>query len=116
MIGRRLYLNADRMWGPEAQATKSSYVAEMKTAKQLLILIVGFVCAWTPYAVMSMSILLFNASIPAGIQEVPSMFAKTAVICNPIMYFYIYRELWKKALRTLKCTNRVSDLAITGTA
>ena len=104
------------MWGPEAQATKSSYVAEVKTAKQLLILIVGFVCAWTPYAVMSMSILLFNASIPAGIQEVPSMFAKTAVICNPIMYFYIYRELWKKALRTLKCTNRVSDLAITGTA
>ncbi len=106
VIVRRLYRNADRMWGPDAQATKESYMAQVKTAKQLLPLIAGFLFAWTPYAVMSMMILFFDASIPLGTREYPSMFAKTAVIYNPIIYFFTYRKLRRKALKTLKCSTR----------
>ena len=116
VIVRRLYQDADRMWGSESQATKSSYTAQVKTAKQLLYLVVGFLFAWTPYAVMSMSIIFFDANIPVGSQEFPSMFAKLAVIYNPIIYFFTYRELRNKAWKTITCAaNRVSDSTSTGT-
>jgi hypothetical protein len=55
-------------------------VAQVKMTKQLLFIIVGFLFAWTPYAIMSVLIMFFDAQIPLGTREYPAMFAKTAVI------------------------------------
>ena len=105
-IVNRIHKNADRIWGSEAQATKEAYVARVKVAKQSLFMIVGFMFAWTPYAVMSAMVLFFDAEISLRSREYPSMFAKTAVIYNPIIYFFTYRGLRMRAMYALKCSIR----------
>ena len=102
-IVRRMYVNADTMWGADAQATKESYEAQVKTSKQLLLMIAGFIFAWTPYAVMAMVVAVFRGEIPLGYHEFPSLFAKTSNIYNPIIYFFTYQSLREKALDLLRC-------------
>ena len=109
VIVRRMFKNADRIWGPEAEATKECYTAQVKTSKQLVFMTIGFLCAWSPYAIVCALIVFFDAKIPLGAREYPSMFAKTAVIYNPIIYFFNYPRLRKHAFKTLKCTNRFTD-------
>ncbi|XP_028394341.1 visual pigment-like receptor peropsin [Dendronephthya gigantea] len=106
-IVRRIYLNADTMWGHDAQATKESYEAQVKTAKQLLLMIAGFMFAWTPYAVMSFIVVFFGGQIPFGYHEYPSLFAKTSNIYNPIIYFFTYQSLREKAIGLLQCRGNV---------
>ena len=107
-IVRRIYKNADRMWGPEARGTKRSYAAQVQVAKQSVFMIVAFMFAWTPYAIMSAMILFFDEKISLRIRDYPSMFAKTAVIYNPVIYFFTYRRLRTKAIEVLKCLKNVS--------
>ena len=99
IIVRRVYKNAVRMWGHEALPTKVSYMAQVKIAKQFVLMFAGFIIAWTPYAIMSLMILFFNVKIPLVAREYPSMFAKTAVIYNPIIYFFTYRKFRKMAMK-----------------
>ena len=107
-IVRRIYLNADTMWGHDAQATKESYEAQVKTAKQLLLMIAGFMFAWTPYAIMSAAVAIFGTRIPFGYHEYPSLFAKTSNIYNPIIYFFTYQSLREKAIDLLRCKGNVN--------
>ena len=102
-IVRQIYLNAETMWGHEAQATKESYEAQVKTAKQQLLMIAGFIFAWTPYAIMSTMVAIFGVKIPYGYHEYPSLFAKTSNIYNPIIYFFTYQSLREKAIGLLRC-------------
>ena len=108
-IVNRVYKNADRMWGSEAPATKEGYVARVKVAKQSLFMTAGFIFAWTPYAVMSAMVLFFDAEISLRSREYPSMFAKTAVIYNPIIYFFTYRRLRMRAMKVLKCPTKTDS-------
>ena len=108
-IVRRIYKNADRMWGPRAEATKECYGAQVKLAKQSLLMIGGFMFAWTPYAVVSAVVLFFDAELSFRVTEYPSMFAKTSVIYNPIIYFFTYRRLRMRAMTALKCSENIAD-------
>ena len=112
-IVRRIYKNADRMWGPDAQATKEGYVAQVKVAKHSVFMIVGFMFAWTPYAIMSAMVLFFDAKLSLRIREYPSIFAKTAVIYNPIIYFFTYRRLRVRAMKVLKSLKNIACLKLT---
>ena len=101
-IVRHIYINADNMWGPDSRITKESYEAQVKTAKQLLLMTVGFMFAWTPYAVMSMLVLVSGTEISLSYREYPSLLAKTALIYNPVIYFFTYQNLRKKVVETLR--------------
>lgn len=104
IIVRRMFRNANRIWGPDAQATKQSYVAQVKTARRLSASIFVFFLAWTPYAIMaSCQLIPYGRSVSVRHREYPSMFSKTSVLLNPCIYFYMYRSLRQKALWTLKC-------------
>ena len=107
-ILRRVYKNADRMWGPKAEATKECYGAQVKLAKQSLLMIGGFLFAWTPYAVLSAAILFFDVELSLRVREYPSMFAKTSVIYNPIIYFFTYHRLRMRAMAALKCSENIA--------
>ena len=96
------------MWGHDAQATKESYEAQIKTAKQVLLMIAGFIFAWTPYAIMSIVTAVFGVKIPLGYHEYPSLFAKTSNIYNPVIYFFTYKSLREKAIDLLKCRGDVN--------
>ena len=107
LIVRLLYKNADKTWGRDAQATKQVYTAQVKTTKQMICVVVGFLVAWTPYAVMTTMILLLDEEISLEIQEFPSMFAKTAVLYNPIIYFFTNRKLRKRMTAIVNFSDNV---------
>lgn len=114
IIVHHMYANASDMWGPEARATKQSYVAQVRTAKQLFAMIVAFLVSWTPYAFMSCYILIFEGTnISLGNREYPSIFAKTSVLLNPITYYFMYKALRQKAKSVLMCrtTNSVAQIS-----
>lgn len=100
---KRICREASNIWGAEAKATKQSYYAQVKTTKQVLMMIMGFLFAWTPYALMSALVVIFHIHISFAAMEYPSMFAKTAVISNPIIYFFCYRRFRRQAIKALKC-------------
>ena len=85
------------MWGEEAGATRESYLVEVKIAKQLLLVTGGFLFAWTPYAVMSLVVTFTNHKLSTSVQVLPAIFAKTANIYNPIIYFFTYKRLLNRA-------------------
>jgi hypothetical protein len=92
-VVRKVYRNAAVTWGSNAQVTRQSYAGQMKFTKQLVVVTCGFLIAWTPYAVMSSLRVLTNIEFENGWYELPALFAKTANIYNPIIYFFMYRRL-----------------------
>ena len=106
LIVSRVYKNVDNMRGPEQLATRGSYLAKVKTAKQLLFIIVGFIITWSPYAIVSLMIVIFHIKTPLSTREYLSMFTKTAPVSNPLVYFFTYRRLRQKALKVLKFSHR----------
>ena len=92
-IVRKVYRNATITWGHNTQVTRQSYTAQVKFTKQLVIVTCGFFIAWTPYAVMSSLRVLTNIEVDNGWYELPALFAKSANVYNPIIYFFMYRRL-----------------------
>ena len=102
LIVLNVYKNADYMLGPEALATKRSYLAKVKTTKQFLVIIVCFMIAWTPYAIISVMIVIFRMKIPLATLEYLTMLTKTAPLSTPLAHFFTYRRLRREALKILK--------------
>lgn len=102
-----LYMNARKIWGEKALAVRWSYEAQVKTSKQILLVITGFLFAWTPYAIVSTLKLFDSQGLPFGYHEIPSLLAKTSVIYNPIIYFFNYQGLRNKAFEILKGVQRL---------
>ena len=99
---RDIYLNAGETWGSHAYATQESYKAQVKAAKQLLLVIAGFMFAWTPYAIVSTLKIIGGINIPLAYHEYPSLCAKMSSVYNPLIYFFSYRRLRVKAIQILK--------------
>jgi hypothetical protein len=108
-VVRRMYKDANRIWGSEALGTQECYAAQLKIAKQFVFMTIAFLFAWAPYAIMCILIMFTDVNIPLEIREYPSMFAKTAVLYNPIIYFFSYPKLRKNAWKTLKCVMIICD-------
>ena len=104
---RDIYLNAGETWGSHAYATQESYKAQVKAAKQLLLVIAGFMFAWTPYAIVSTLKIIGGINIPLAYHEYPSLCAKMSALYNPLIYFFFYSRLRVKAIQTLKSSRNV---------
>nr|AWU78799.1 neuropsin [Branchiostoma lanceolatum] len=64
--------------------------AEKKLTKIAVMVGVGFILAWTPYSLVSIYATFRDLeSIPVILSILPSMFAKSASIYNPIIYFFM---------------------------
>lgn len=96
LVIRRMFVNAEEMWGRQSRATRQSCAAQVKISKQLLIVIVGFLFAWTPYATISSIKVFSDKNFDQPFDELPSLFAKTSNIYNPIIYFFTYKRLRRK--------------------
>ena len=101
VVVRRMYKHANRIWGSEASGTRECYVAQVKIAKQLVFMTVAFLFAWAPYAIMCFMILFTDVNISLETREYPSMFAKTSILYNPIIYVFTYPKLRKNAWKTI---------------
>ena len=101
LVVRGIFRYARTMWGTNTQVTRRSYMAQVKITKQLFIVTSCFLLAWTPYAVISMLRAFTTLKFAVGVYELPALFTKISNIYNPIVYFFMYKRLRKKAFQTL---------------
>ena len=81
------------------RVTKQQYrvKAEMRTALIIIGLVVLFIVAWLPYAVVAMIGLFGNqASLTPYVSSVAGLFAKTSTVYNPIVYALIHPKFKRK--------------------
>ena len=69
--------------------------------QRAILLCACFIVAWTPYAIFSFITSFFGVEISLELTTLPSMFAKSSTMYNPIIYFFLvktYREEVKQFL------------------
>ncbi|EDO30872.1 predicted protein [Nematostella vectensis] len=90
---RNLSHEATARWGSDARATQETIRAKAKTAKMAFLMVMCFLFAWTPYAVVSLWTTFGDTHrIPALLGVLPSLFAKLSSCYNPIIYFFMYTK------------------------
>lgn len=63
----------------------------------VVVMIVAFVVAWTPYALFSFIVTVHpTIYLDPIMAAVPAFFAKTAAVYNPIIYVFMNKQVWKK--------------------
>ncbi|XP_044749566.1 rhodopsin-like [Coccinella septempunctata] len=74
--------------------------AEKRIAYMVLLMIILFMVAWTPYAVLALLIQFGDASsLSPGIRVIPSLLAKSSICYNPIVYVGLnaqFQQSWKR--------------------
>lgn len=117
LVIRGMHGKAIQIWGINSSETLKTYTAHVKFTKQLMAVTFGFLIAWTPYAVISSAHVLTNVRFEKALYELPTIFAKTANVYNPIIYFFMYRSLRRRVSLVLRrmmksVTSRKSPSAI----
>ena len=101
-VVRRLSSEAVSMWGIEDIATRQSYIAQAKVARQLVFLTGMFLFAWTPYAVVSFLSVTNIIKPDNKISVLPAMFAKMSIVYNPLVYFFTFKRLRRRSAQLFK--------------
>ncbi|KAL7832183.1 hypothetical protein AOLI_G00297310 [Acnodon oligacanthus] len=66
------------------------------TIKLVILMVVGFLVAWTPYANVATWIFLNKgAAFTAQVMAIPAFFSKSSIIFNPIIYVLLNKQ-WKE--------------------
>ena len=96
---RQLSSLAVQNWGENARVTQETIQAQRKMAFIIMAITIGFVVAWTPYAIVSL-VSMFGPHLVSDIgASIPAYIAKSSACYNPIIYVFIY----KKFRRRLRC-------------
>ena len=84
---------------------------ERKVTLMTIVMIVTFLCAWTPYAVCLL-VITAEMRVPANVFSFAAIFAKLSTLYNPVLYVIFMKEVRVKLkkLFQLKPTNVVSPL------
>lgn len=102
LVVRRLSCEAKALWGNEDMATRQSYIAQVKVARQVFILTGMFLFAWTPYALMSFLSVTHVIEPNDKDSVLPATFAKMSIVYNPLIYFFTFKRFRKKSIQLLK--------------
>lgn len=102
---QKLSNEAETLWGIGDMATKQSYTAQVKVARQLALLTGMFVFAWSPYAVMSFISVTNLVTLDKHTIVLPAVFAKMSNVYNPLVYFFTFKRLRKKSIQLLSFKN-----------
>ncbi|XP_072153784.1 parapinopsin [Bemisia tabaci] len=77
--------------------------AERRVVYMVGLMIVAFLIAWTPYAVLSMLVAIWgrNDLVSPGLSVIPAIVAKSSICYNPIIYVALntqFRPAWNRLL------------------
>ncbi|GFX10931.1 visual pigment-like receptor peropsin [Trichonephila clavipes] len=98
-IARRLRRNAKQRGVIHDQWTNERSITLMS-----LVLIIAFLVAWTPYAVLCLwTIFSHPSTVPPFLTLIPPLFAKASTVFNPFIYFMSNPKLRAGILATLCC-------------
>ncbi|XP_066272876.1 visual pigment-like receptor peropsin [Branchiostoma lanceolatum] len=81
----------------------------LKAARMCLAMVVSYLFVWTPYAVSSTWNVFVDGDLPVLATVLPSLFAKTSCMLNPIIYTCCnskFRQAVSKSLRRRGCLNK----------
>ncbi len=67
---------------------------ERQVTRMVVVMIVAFMVAWTPYAAFSIVVTaLPNIHLDPRLAAVPAFFSKTAAVYNPIIYVFMNKQV-----------------------
>ncbi|KAK0091719.1 hypothetical protein PV326_002788 [Microctonus aethiopoides] len=92
---------------------------ELKILKMVAIMIIAFLIAWTPYSILALAVQFFNYHPSVALSVLPSLFAKTSICYNPIIYAGLNDQFLKslKKIFGIKTDEReVKDITSNKTA
>ncbi|XP_022250634.1 melanopsin-like [Limulus polyphemus] len=78
--------------------------AEQRLTLMVATMIISTLTAWTPYAVVSLIMALGFSHVLGPLSTVsPAIFAKSSVVYNPIVYFFLNPQIQKAMMNCSKC-------------
>ncbi|XP_072547704.1 green-sensitive opsin-3 [Salminus brasiliensis] len=86
------------------QDSASTQKAEKEVTRMVILMVVGFLVAWTPYASVAAWI-FFNkgAAFTAQFMAIPAFFSKSSALFNPVIYVLLNKQFRNCMLTTLFC-------------
>ena len=89
-------------WSENDQVTREALQAERRLAKVAFAITLGFLFAWTPYAISSMLGIVDPNLTTGTAASIPAYIAKSSACYNPFIYAFMYKKL-RIALFELCC-------------
>lgn len=84
---------------------------ERQVTRMVVVMIVAFMVAWTPYAVFSVVVTAHpGIHLDPRLAAVPAFFSKTAAVYNPVIYVFMNKQVNKIQLQTQ--TNHIEKIHV----
>ena len=97
---RKVKNNAKATWGSKSKTAKATVKTERKMTVVLLLMCFSFLLAWSPYAVVALISACGRSDwIGAVTASAPAFIAKSSSLCNPIIYFLMYKRFRDKTIQ-----------------
>ncbi|XP_051773923.1 vertebrate ancient long opsin a [Ctenopharyngodon idella] len=79
---------------------------ERQVTRMVVVMIVAFMVAWTPYAAFSIVVTAHpSIHLDPRLAAVPAFFSKTAAVYNPIIYVFMNKQFRKCLVQLLSCSD-----------
>ncbi|CAF0893793.1 unnamed protein product [Brachionus calyciflorus] len=72
---------------------KKKFNAERKATFSMILITIGFVISWIPYALVSLYRAFVDHKVPPLMGTIPSMFAKSTLLWTSLLYIYSNRKI-----------------------
>ncbi|XP_031162516.1 green-sensitive opsin [Sander lucioperca] len=94
----------------QQQESVSTQKAEREVTRMCILMVLGFLTAWTPYASVAAWI-FFNkgAAFSATTMAIPAFFSKSSALFNPIIYVLMNKQFRNCMLSTVGMSGMVED-------
>ncbi|XP_075893432.1 green-sensitive opsin-like [Nelusetta ayraudi] len=94
----------------QQQESESTQKAEREVTRMCILMVFGFLLAWTPYASFAAWI-FFNkgAAFSATAMAVPAFFSKSSALFNPVIYILMNKQFRNCMLSTIGMGGMVED-------
>lgn len=78
----------------QQQESATTQKAEREVTRMVILMVLGFMLAWTPYAVVAFWIFTNKgADFTATLMSVPAFFSKSSSLYNPIIYVLMNKQV-----------------------
>ena len=90
--------------------------ADAKVTSMTMVMILTFLCSWTPYA-GCLFVITASVEVPSSLLSTAAIFAKMSTLYNPVVYFIFMKDFRKKLRKMcgMKPTNTVTPQTTTVT-
>lgn len=92
-----------KRWGDQSMATTETLKAKKKCTKIALCMVMGFLFAWSPYAIVSMCT-TFGYQVTPLATTASAIFAKTSSVYNPIILMFLHKNFRKQLKAMITCS------------